>query len=585
MPRGVLRTAAAGVVLIAVVAVLWIALSAGSPGQAPGTQATPGVARGGTLIATVRSEPRSFNRYVGRDFLTELFTTLTQAQLVRINRVTQEIEPWLAERWACRPDGLSCTLALRKGVTFSDGAPFTSADVLFAFEAVYDENTGSPLAEVLTVDRQHLRVSAPDASTVVISFPSPFGPGLRILDNLPILPRHRLDAALRAGTLRKSWGVGAKPEEIAGLGPFVLREYLPGQRLVFARNARYWRRDARGTALPYLDGLTLEIAPDQNGELLRLLSGQSDFTQSEVRPDDYAMLKRAEAEGKIRLIDAGLGLDADCFWFNLAGAANAPARRRAWLQREELRRAVSLAVDRQAFANVVFLGAAEPVWGPVSPGNSMWSAPAGSGLVPRDPHDPARARTLLAGLGLRDVNGDGMLDDADGKPARFTLITQKGNTALERGASVIRDDMAKVGVGVDVVPLEVGALVDRMMKADYEALYFRFLATSTDPALNLDFWLSSGSAHVWNMSQAKPATDWERELDALMQQQVAELVLAKRQRLFWQAQAILAQHLPVLYFAVPRVYVATSTRVAGASPATTRPMILWSPDTLGVRAK
>ena len=80
----------------------------------------------------------------------------------------------------------------------------------------------------------------------------------------------------------------------------------------------------------------------------------------------------------------------------------------------------------------------------------------------------------------------------------FTLLTQKGNTSLERGASVIRESLAHVGVRVDVVGLEVGALIQYMMSGNYEAAYFRLLTTDTDPALNSDFWLSSGSAHVWN---------------------------------------------------------------------------------------
>ena len=128
---------------------------------------------------------------------------------------------------------------------------------------------------------------------MVVRFPSPFGPGIRLLDNLAILPRHKLEAALNAGTLAKAWDLSTPPAEIVGLGPFVLKTYQPGQRLVFERNPRYWRTDERGQRLPVLDRLTLEIVPDQNAELLALQTGQIDFTQTEVRPEDYATLKRA----------------------------------------------------------------------------------------------------------------------------------------------------------------------------------------------------------------------------------------------------------------------------------------------------
>ncbi len=544
------------------------------PGAPPSLPRT-----GGALVATMRSEPRTLNPIVGRDFASTLVGALTQARLLRINRATQQLEPWLAESYACSADGLSCTLKLRRGVTFSDGAPFTAADVVFSLQAVYDERTGSPLADAMLVGGKPIAAAAPDASTVVLTFPSAFGPGLRLLDSLPIVPRHTLEAALKAGTLRQQWGAATPPAEIAGLGPFVLQEYKAGQRLVFVRNPRYWRKDAAGAHLPYLDRLTLEITPDQNAELLRLQSGQADLTQSEVRPDDYAALRRAASAGKLRLVDAGLAFDADAFWFNLKRGAKAHEGR-PWLARVELRRAVSHAVNRRAFADEVFLGAAEPLWGPVPPSNAAWYAPAGA--IDRQAYDTARARVLLAGLGLRDRDSDGMLEDAAGAPVRFALVTQKGNTALEKGAAFIRDELKKVGIAVDVVPLEVGALVDRMTKGDYDALYFRFLTSDTDPAMNLDFWLSTGGAHVWDMEQAAPATPWEKDLDALMLKMAAERAPAARRQIFIQAQKLLADNLPVLYFAVPRVYVATSTRVTGAVPAPVRPPILWNADSIGV---
>jgi ABC-type transport system substrate-binding protein len=110
----------------------------------------PQRAGGASLVATLRSEPRSFNPIAGRDFASSVIAQLAHARLVRINRATQQLEPWLAEKYGCTANGLTCTLNLRRGVRFSDGAPFTSADVLFSFQAIYDEKTGSWIAEVLT---------------------------------------------------------------------------------------------------------------------------------------------------------------------------------------------------------------------------------------------------------------------------------------------------------------------------------------------------------------------------------------------------------------------------------------------------
>jgi peptide/nickel transport system substrate-binding protein len=529
------------------------------------------------LVASIRSEPRTFNRYVARDALGDTLAYLLHANLVRINRVTQDLEPWLAESWTTSSDGLTYTLKLRQGVTFSDGAPFTSADVLFSFRAVYGDKAAGAIGDALLVNGKRLQVSAPDAGTVVIRFPEPFGAGISLLDNLPILPQHKLEPSLTAGTFAKAWGPATPPSELAGLGPFVLKEYQPGQRLVFVRNPRYWRTDASGQRLPRLDRLMLEIVPDQNAELLRLQSGQIDFTQTEVRPEDYATLKAAADGGKIRLTDLGVGLDADSMWFNLRPGPT-PARR-AWLQRPELRRAISHAVDRKAFVDTVFLGAAVPVFGPITPANTRWAA---AGL-PKFDYDAAEARRLLASIGLADRNGDGVLEDRSGAPAEITLITQKGNTALERGAAFIRDELARIGLVLHVVALDSGAAFDRYERGDYEAVYLRVWMTGLDPALNIEYWLSSGGTHLWNPSQKKPVTEWERQIDDLMRRQVASGDQATRKDLFDQAQRIFAEQLPVLHFAAPRMYVATSTRVRDAAPSPMRPAaLLWSADTLSV---
>jgi peptide/nickel transport system substrate-binding protein len=567
---------AAGLLAAAVIAVLALwgreRLEAPAPGQAGGAPPAE-------LVATVRSEPRSFNRLVARDRTSHLVSLLTQARLVRIDLETQELEPALAERWASSPDGLEYTLTLRRDVRFSDGTPMTAADVLFSAEALYDERVGSPIAEPLKPGGQPLVFSAPDDHTVVVKFPVPFGPGLRILDNLPILPKHKLQAALREGKFRDAWGVSTPTTELAGLGPFVIESYRPGERLVFARNPHYWRTGPRGERLPLLDRLVVSIVPDQNAEILRLQSGQADLTNSEVRPDDLAAVRRAADEGRLVVSDLGVGLDPDCLWFNLRPAFARANPGRQWLQRRELRRAVSMAVDRAAFADTVFLGTAVPVGGPVTPGNRAWFDPA---VVP-PPHDPAQARRLLAEMGLRDADGDGTVDAPGGGPARFTLLTQKGNTLRERGAVFVQEELRKVGLDVAVVTLEQPAVIDRLMKGDYEAIYFGPQILDTDPAANLDFWLSSGAFHLWNPAQDEPATAWERQIDDLMRAQLAARDPAERRRLFGEVQRIFADEAPAIYFVAPRIHVAMSPRVAGARPALLQPPILWNADHLAVR--
>ena len=538
---------------------------------------SPAPTRGGQLVGSIRAEPRTFNRLIARDPIVDIVALLTQGRLVRVNRSTFELEPWLAERWDMSPDGRTYTVHLRPGVTWSDGAPFTSADVLFTLEAVFDPKAHAILGSALVVGDKPITATAPDPLTVVFTYPAASGPGLRVLDNLWILPKHKLEPALRAGTFAEAWHTKTPPADIVGTGAFLLREYQPGQRLVFERNPRYWRKDERGAALPYLDSLVLEIVPDQNAEIIRLTSGNIDFTQSEIRPDDYLPLKRAADRGNVKLIDLGVGPDADAFWFCLKPEAWAGNPKFAYVQQPEFRKAISHAINREDFAENVFLGAAVPIWGPVTPGNKPWFWPG----VPQYPYDPGRARAMLRGLGLEDRNGDRVLEDRAGNPARFTLITQRGNTALERGALSLRDELARVGIAIDVAPLELGSMIDRMLNSKYEAIYYRVLTTDLDPAMNLDMWLSNGSARFWHFGNSEPA-EWERKADALMLEQAATIDPEKRRQLFNEAQRLFAENLPVLYFVAPRLYYAHSMRLEGARPSVIRPPLLWDADTLSV---
>ena len=556
--------------------------SARTPGDTPlasgGAAGQP--SRGGELTALLRSEPVTYIRTseAAGSAAVDLFSLLTDGRLARVNRTTDTLEPWLAESWTQSPDHLTYTLKLREGVSFSDGVPFTSADVLFSFQAVYDPRVNSGLASDLKIAGQPLQVEAPDPSTVVIRFPSPFAPGLRLLDGLPIMARHRLQAALDAGRLGEVGKPGSPPSELAGLGPFVLTEHVAGQRLVFARNPHYWRKADDGTALPYLDTLTVLIVSDQNTETLRMENGDADLmVNADIRPEDHAAFKRLSDQGRIRLAPAGLGLDPNLLWFNLSPAGDRDARN-TWFRVKEFRRAISCAVDRQAIVNTVYLGEAVPIYGPVSPGNRLWHA------APADPcnHDLEEARALLAATGLTDRDGDGMLDTPAGTPARFSIITQSGHTLRDRTVAMVQEQLRQVGLSVDIVGLDPGGLFQRFSKGDYDAIYFGVQNSTTDPAMTPNFWLSSGTYHFWNPRQPAPSTEWERQIDQLMQRLAGTFELAERQRIFAEVQRIFSEEMPALYFATPKVTIAVSSRVINEQPVPQIPQLLWSADTLAV---
>lgn len=529
------------------------------------------------MIATGRSEPQSFNRIAANLLPTEIFMLLTQGRLVRINRASWQVEPWLAERWTASPDKLAYTLSLRDGIKWSDGVPFTADDVVFSLNAAYAP--GTAVGSSLMVAGKPLKAAATDPRTVVVTFPSPFAPGVRLLDNLPIYPKHKLETAYKAGRFVEAWSPKTPPGEMASIGPFILTEYVPGQRLVYDRNPNYWRKDDKGVQLPYLDRILVQITPGQDAELVLLQSGQSDLLQQQLRAEDIDTFRRLDEAGKARVFDLGVATEGDHFVFNLRPAKWAKDPRAAWLPRKEFRQAISHAVDREEFANTVYLGEGVPIHGPITPGNPDWFWPD----IPRYQFSLDKARELLASIGLTNRDQDEWLEDDKGNEARFTLQIFGLNLVIERTAQVLRDDLRRVGIAVDVVTLAPNQVIQNVLAGEFDAALLAFQFTDIDPGTTLDYWMSSGSSHFWNPGQKTPATEWEREIDALMQKQVVTEDVAERKKLFIEVQRIFSDNLPMIYFAAPRIWIATSPRVTTMMPGIIRPQVLWNPEVISIK--
>ena len=161
------------------------------------------------------SDPKTFNPLLttdatSADVLDEVFDTL-----VRLDPRTGTMVPALAEGWEISPDGTEVTFKLRKDVRFHDGVPLTAADVVFTFDAIYDPSVPTSYKDVLTIDGQRITVDAPDDHTVRMRLPHAFAPLLNAVA-APIIPKHRLGAALAAGEFARQWGIDAPPGQVIG---------------------------------------------------------------------------------------------------------------------------------------------------------------------------------------------------------------------------------------------------------------------------------------------------------------------------------------------------------------------------------
>lgn len=533
-------------------------------------------ARGGRLVVSQSSGPKTFNPLFAADTDTLAILNCIMSVLVRINRQTGEAEPELAESLTYSPDHTVLTIRLRRGVAFSDGHPLTADDVLFTFEVIYDPALRSSLRDLLDVDGKKIVVEKRDPYTVALTFPRPVAASERLLDSIHILPRHRLEADYRAGRFASLWDLSTPPDQIVGVGPFRLKEYVPGERTVLVRNPHYWKRDPSGQPLPYLDEIILLIVPDRSTRVLKFQQGELDML-SPLTPEEAAMLQPQVAANRIRIYDLGPSLISEVLWFNLNPRARSlRPTRLAWFQDVRFRRAVSYAINRQALIDVVFAGKAAPVWGPV-PATSRWFNPQ----VKTYPYDPDRAKALLAEAGFSDRNGDGILEDRQGNQVTFALMTNAGNAIRERMGLMVQEDLKKVGIGVTFAPIETKTMLERIARGtDYEAGLLAIAAGDTDPSSLRNFLLSSGANHWWNPQQSTPATDWEKRVDELLNEFLTTADQKRRKALFDEVQMILSEQVPFIYLVARDLIVAAKPTVRNLKPGLLQDPLLWNAEEL-----
>ncbi len=508
---------------------------------------------GGELRFCLRSEPKTFNPLLVEDESSETIRYLTGGVLIRFNRLTQELQPELAVSWKVSEAGRKIRLKLRQGVSFSDGTPFSAEDVAFTIGALMDPNLHSPTGDSFRSAEGPVKIDVSGPHSVTILFPSPVAGLERLFDQVAILSSH------------------SPKKEMAVLGPFYVAEYKAGSFLLLKRNPNYWKRDAAGKPLPYLDSIRLDIQQNRDIELLR-------FRRSEIHlinSLDAEYFDRLAAELPAAVHDAGPSLDSEQMWFNEMAAAPLPAYKKAWFRSQNFRRAVSEAINREDICRVVFGRHARPAVGPVSPANRFWFNKA---LQPH-PFDPQNALRRLTQEGFH-LEGN-VLRDREGHPVEFSLITNAGNKSRERMAAMIQQDLAQIGIRLNVVTLDFPSLIERITRTfDYETCLLGLVNDDLDPSAQMNIWLSSASNHQWNPNQKSPETTWEAEVDQLMRAQASTIDANKRKTYFDKVQKIVWEETPFIYLVNKDALSAVSPRLENANPVVLRPQTYWNAESL-----
>jgi peptide/nickel transport system substrate-binding protein len=509
---------------------------------------------GGELRFSIHSEPRSLHPALADDDASETIRYLTGGVLLRVNRVNQKLEPELARTWQIENAGKTIVFQLRDGVSFSDGSPFTAADVTYTMRVLMDPALHSATGDAFRSGSGAVQAVARGKLEAAITFPEPVAGVARLFDQVAILSHL------------------SPIKQRAALGPFRIAEHKPGSYFLLERNANYWKAE-NGRRLPYLDRVRIDILQNRELELLRFKQGQIHFI-SGIDADLYEQLA-AQDRGRVR--DAGPSLEGEMLWFNQNPAAPIPPERKAWFRSRNFRRAVSHAIRRDDLCRVVYRGHASPGIGPFSPANLFWF---NRSLRPQA-FDAAEAKRLLALDGFR-LDGR-TLRDRDGRPVEFSLVTNSGNRSRERIAAMLQQDLAAVGIKLNVVPLDFPSLLERITKSfQYEASLLGLVNIDLDPNGQMNVWLSSSAHHQWNPNQSAPATPWEAEIDRLMRKQAATVDDDRRKPLFDRVQQIVWDEAPFLYLVNRNALVAISPALRNVEPSVLRPQVFWNADRLWI---
>lgn len=415
-----------------------IACTGDAPRGAAGDRTARGPAHGGTVVTAWNVDFQAFNPLVNTDQNTnEVIAFLLFTPIVRYDS-TYGVRPYLAERWTLRPDEV--TFHLRRDVRWHDGVPVTARDVAFTFERAKDPATASPLASAFLADVASAEVL--DSFTVRFAFARPHPQALEDFVWAPV-PRHLLDT-VPSSAMRQT-PFNRRP---VGSGPFRFLQWRPHLYAVFERNPDF--PEGLGGPPP-VGRIVLRVVEESTARLTELLNGSLDLNLS-LWPGEARQVERAR---DVRL----LSYDSRNFYY-IGWNTRHPLFRSA-----RVRRALTLGIDRRQIIQALLHGQADIAVGPIPPWHPLFDP-----SIEPLPYDPEHARALLAAEGWRDRDGDGLLEDEEGRPFRFTLMANVENPIRSDIAQVVQANLRGLGVLVDVRTFEWQTMLARHRARDFEAV-------------------------------------------------------------------------------------------------------------------
>lgn len=536
---------------------------------------------GGTVVRSmIGTDPKTFNYWAAEDTGSTLLASHLFSGLVTVDPWTGDVIPDMAESFKVDPDGVTYTTTLRKGLTWSDGKPITSADVAFTWNKLIAGGYGnSSLRDVVSVDGKLPTVTVVDDLTNKFVTPKPFAPFLRQI-GIAVAPQHIIEPILKRkdgrAAFQQLWSSNIDPKTLVTSGPYSLARYVPSQRVELQSTKNYYMVNSDGKRLPYLEKLMFLIVPDPNTNLLKFRGKEIDLTA--VRPRDVQGLLKEQEKLNFKLYNLGPSIGTTFVMVNMNRRDNdkthkpfvSPIKSK-WFNDTNFRQAINHSINRQEIVDNYFKGI----------GSTLFTAEPASSPYFNSKLQPFKSDNELS-MSLLKKSGfekkpDGFLYDKDGNKVEINMVTSAGSTFYEFIGNMMVNDMKKLGITVNFQPISFNVLNDKVSSGDWECCLMSLSpGDALEPNDGANVWKSNGRMHLFD--ERKPdasgnivATDarpWEKRLDELFNEGAQTQDKTKRHEIYDEYQQIAYDEAPFIYLVTPATIIATRNSLQNYVPTT-----------------
>ncbi|MFC6663445.1 ABC transporter substrate-binding protein [Deinococcus multiflagellatus] len=459
---------------------------------------------GGTYTLPLGDSPQSLFYYGVIDNNLGLISQQMFDGLVEFNLATYKIEPALAESWTISEGGKVYTFKLRQGVKWSDGQAFDADDVIFTYKNMImnpEARAGDP--GNFKLGGEAVTIAKVDAMTVRFTLPRP-APAFLLQQRYFIMPQHKLakygqENGAKPADINGAWPTNVAEGEVVGTGPFKLANYTAGQKVTLTRNPNYWKVDAAGTKLPYLDKLEFLIIRDPQAQVAQFLAGNLD--QLNISGAQFPDLKQKEVAGAPFKVVRSTALFGSPPFVAYNFDAKNPALAKVFSD-VRFRRAMQLAVNRERIIDSVYNGLASLPGHGVAPANKAFYVNTTRQL---GEFDLAAAGRALDAMGLNRKNAAGIRLLPNGQPLEIDLTYGTDSAVYPPIATILQSDFAKVGVKVNLKGILSSRLLATGQSGDWEMILHAF-GDQPDPELRRPIWQPGGSLYYWHRAPSQPKT-------------------------------------------------------------------------------